>query len=87
MPRERQRDRDARSKAHTLGVPYKMPTKPTPAPRRPTASRLRKNRGATTVLTVRKPRMGDLIVDDYRPGEDEPLIQTLAAVVKVGLKG
>eukprot|EP00045_Choanoeca_perplexa_P011858 m.127125 g.127125 ORF g.127125 m.127125 type:complete len:814 (-) comp15793_c0_seq1:86-2527(-) len=82
VPRERQRDRDARSKAHTLGVPYKPPAKTAPAPRRQTASRLRKNRGAA-ILTVRKPRMGELCVDDYRPGEDEPLIQTLGAIVKI----
>eukprot|EP00730_Choanoeca_flexa_P019995 TRINITY_DN9775_c0_g1_i3.p1 TRINITY_DN9775_c0_g1~~TRINITY_DN9775_c0_g1_i3.p1 ORF type:complete len:802 (+),score=150.82 TRINITY_DN9775_c0_g1_i3:461-2866(+) len=84
VPRERQRDRDARAKAQTMGVPYKPPAKTTPAPRRSNASRLRKGRAAKeTTLIIRKPRMGELVVDDYRPGEDEPLVQALGAIVKI----
>lgn len=90
VPRERQRDREARGRASTAGVPYEPPT-PEPRPKRVKTVRRRVRgdndgsaKGAETGAGgVKYPRMELLRASDYKIGPAEPLAQSLASVVKI----
>lgn len=82
VPRERQRDKEARKKATQAGVPYAPPK--AVAPKRTTTTRLRNKSGKRTLSgTVRRPVRDQLNADDYRLGEDEHLPQSLDCIIKV----